>query len=208
MFADLTIAEFLERLGSSSATPGGGGAAALTGAQAAGLLTMVARLTAGRPAFASIETRVQEIIQEGDRRRQELSAAVDRDAAAFEAVMAAYALPRATPEEKEARAATLQPALKGATESPLTIARHCATIASLAAELAETGNPQIITDAGTAALLAEAALTGAVLQARINLKAIKDPEYVERANGEISFLLMAGREGRERALAAVEQKLG
>lgn len=207
MFSSLTVDDFLAQLGSDSPTPGGGGAAALTGAQAAGLLTMVARLTAGREAFAAIEGRVQEIIAEGDRLRHELVQCIDRDAAAFQAVMAAYALPRATPEDKAARAEALQPALKGATESPLTIARHCATLAGLAADMAELGNPQIITDAGTAALLAEAALSGAVLQARINLKAIKDTYYVERSQGEISFLSMAAREGRERALAAVEKKL-
>lgn len=207
MLADLTLKEFLEQLGSNSPTPGGGGAAALSGAQAAGLLTMVARLTAGREAFAAIEPKVQEIIIEGDRRRQELLEAIDRDATAFQAVMAIYSMPRSTTEEKEARTAALQPALKGATESPLAIARHCASIVSLAADMAEAGNPQTITDAGTAALLAEAALTGAVLQARINLKSIKEIEYVKRAEGEIAFLMMTAREGRARAMAAVEQKL-
>ena len=81
MLADLTIAEFMARLGSGDATPGGGGAAALAGAAAAGLVTMVARLTTGRPAFAAIEERVREIIREGDVLREGLLAAVDTDAA-------------------------------------------------------------------------------------------------------------------------------
>lgn len=208
MFAKLTVEEFLDKLGSNSPTPGGGGAAALAAAEAAALLTMVARLTTGKPAFAAIEGQVQEIIAEGDRRRQELMACIDRDAEAFEAVMGAYGMPRATPEEKEARAAALQPALKAATESPVAIARHCASIVSLAADMAEAGNPNTITDAGTAAALAEAALAGAILQARVNLKSIKDEEYVKHAQGEISFLLMTAREGRERAMWAVEKKLG
>jgi formiminotetrahydrofolate cyclodeaminase len=208
LFSSLTIDEFLQQLGSNSPTPGGGGAAALTGAQAAALLTMVARLTTGKKAFADIEERVQEVIAQGDQLKQDLTAYIEHDAAAFQAIVEAYALPRTTPQEKEARTAALQPALKDATESPMAIARHCVTIVSLAGDMAEVGNPQIITDAGTSALLAEAALAGAVLQARINLKSIKDEQYVERTQGEIAFLLMAAREGRERALAAVEKKLG
>ena len=145
-FANSTISDFLAALGSKEATPGGGGAAALTGANAAALVTMVARLTAGRPAFAEIEERVQHIIAQGDSIRAELTAA----------------------NAKEAQI--------GATESPLTIARHCATLTEFAAELAESGNPQTVTDAATAVLLAEAALQVAILQARINLISIKDAD--------------------------------
>jgi len=207
MLSESTIAEFLEQLGSSQPVPGGGGAAALSGAQAASLVTMVARLTAGKAAFAAIEGRIREIIVEGDRRRQELIQAIDQDAAAFEAVIQAYALPHTTAEEKAVRAASLQPALKGATESPLNIARHCVALVGLAAELAESSNPQTISDAGTAAVLAEAALSGAILQARINLKAIKDTQYVEHSRGEIALLLMVARDSRTRAMAAVEDRL-
>ncbi|NWJ98688.1 MAG: cyclodeaminase/cyclohydrolase family protein [Chloroflexi bacterium] len=207
MFSSLTIKEFLTQLGSSRPTPGGGGAAALAGAQAAALVTMVARLTAGKKAFAAIEERIQEVIADGDHRQQELATFIDHDAKAFQAVMAAYALPRATPEQKQSRNLTLQAALKSATETPLSIARHCVAIVRLAGDMAEVGNPHIITDAGTAALLAEAALAGAILQAQINLKAIKDSQYVEQTQVEITFLVMAAREGRERALAAVEKKL-
>lgn len=208
MLSGLTTDEFIARLGSKEATPGGGGAAALSGALAAGLVTMVARLTQGKAAFAPIEERLQAIIAEGDGLQMALLAAIDRDAEVFDRVMAAYALPRATPEEKVARQAALQPALVGATESPLVIARACHTVIEQAAELAETGNPQTITDAGTAATLAEAALQGAILQARINLKSIKDEAYTGRIRPEIEELLSAATRGRERALRAVEQKLG
>lgn len=206
--AGLTIADFMTRLGAKDATPGGGGAAALAGASAAGLVTMVARLTSGRPAFQAIEERVQEIIRQGDRLRAELLQAIDEDAAAFDRVMDAYALPRSTPQEKEARQAVLQPALVGATASPLRIARACLSLAQMAAELAEKGNPQTITDAGTAAALAYAALQGAVFQARINLKSIKDTAYYERAWREINGLVEGARQAQERALAAVNSKLG
>lgn len=203
-----SLEEFLTRLGAKDATPGGGGAAALAGACAAALLTMVARLTAGRPAFARLEERVQAIIQEGDRLRSELTAAIDADAVAFEAVMAAYGLPRSTATEKEVRRATLQPALRGATETPLAIARACLALLPMATEMAESGNPQTITDAGTSVLLAQAGLQSAILQARVNLKAIEDEVYVAQMRQDIADLLLAAKALREQAMAAVEQKLG
>jgi formiminotetrahydrofolate cyclodeaminase len=208
LLAELKIEEFMARLGSKDATPGGGGAAALVGASAAGLVTMVARLTVGRPAFAAIEDRLQATIIVGDRLRTELLKAIDADAEAFETVMAAYALPRSTPQEKEQRQATLQPALVVATEAPLTTARACREVALLAAELAETANPQTISDAATAAALAEAALQGAIFQARINLKSIKDAGYTEKTGQEIGSLLADAQAARARAQAALDQKLG
>lgn len=207
MLVDLTIEEFMARLGSGEATPGGGGAAALTGAAAAGLVTMVARLTTGRPAFAALEQRVLEIIREGDHLRESLLAAVDRDAAAFEQVMAAYALPRRTEQEKADRKQALQPALRSATESPLAIARACLSISGLAAELAESGNPQTITDAGTAAALAQAAFEGAIFQARINLRSLKDDTYTAPIRQEIERLQAGVQNNTQRARQAVEEKL-
>ena len=197
----------MARLGSKDATPGGGGAAALTGASAAGLVTMVARLTQGRPAYVAIEEQLQGIIREGDRLRGELLAAADTDATAFEAVMEAYGLPRATDDQKATRQTTLQAALVGATESPLNIARKTLQIIEMAAVLAESGNPQTITDAGTAAVLAQAALQGAIFQAQINLKAMKDRQYVATARVEIESLTARADLSQKQALKAVEQKL-
>ncbi len=207
MLVDLSVEEFMARLGSGDATPGGGGAAALAGAAAAGLVTMVARLTTGRPAFTHIESRVREIIRQGDYLRETLLAAVDTDAAAFDRVMAAYALPRATEQEKAARKEALQLALRGATESPLAIARACLSISGMATELAEAGNPQTITDAGTAATLAQAALQGAIFQARVNLKSLKDETYTGPIRQEIERLLTEAQHATRRTLQAVEEKL-
>ncbi len=208
MLAELTIQEFMAQLGSKAATPGGGGAAALSGASAAGLVTMVARLTEGRPAFAHIEARLKAIISEGDQLRHQLLQAIDGDAAAFETVMAAYGLPRGTSEEKSARALALQPALQAATEAPLTTARACLRVAGLAAELAETANPQTITDAASAGVMAEAGLQSAVFQARINLNSIKDVEYLKTTRAEIAELLTKVAEVRGRAIATLEKNLG
>lgn len=205
--AAITIADFLARLGSGEATPGGGGAAALAGACSAALVTMVARLTSGKAAYAAIEPRLQEVIARGDQLRAELMAAIDEDAEAFDTVMAAYGLPKKTPAEKQARQLALQPALKKATESPLHIARACSEAGRLAIEMAQAGNPQAVTDAGIAATLTEAAIAGAILQARVNLKALKDAEYVAEKNREIENLLAQSKQNRQIALEAVELKL-
>ncbi len=207
MFAEERIADFLQELGSDAPVPGGGGAAALAGAEAAGLVTMVARLTAGKEAFASIESRVQQIIAQGDQKRQILLEAIDQDAAAFQALMNSYRLPRTLDEEKATRTKAIQAGLRAAIDSPMAIARECAALVELAAELAETANPHAITDAGTAAHLAEAALLGAILQARINLKSVKDLNYAENTRAEISRLIESSRHSRERAIAAVEKHL-
>jgi len=202
-----TISEFLEQLGSDAPTPGGGGAAALTGAAAAGLVTMVARLTTGREAFATHETRLQEIIGQGDELRQELLAAIEGDATAFETLMSSYRLPKTTPEEKAERTSKIQEGLLLATESPLGIAHRCATLVELAAELVEIGNPLTVSDAGTAAVLAESALQGALLQARINLKSLKNAEYVEKTRAEIAELTQHSQTARDNALHATLAKL-
>ncbi|NWJ46059.1 MAG: cyclodeaminase/cyclohydrolase family protein [Chloroflexi bacterium] len=207
LLSDKTVSDFLAQLGSDAPTPGGGGASALAGANAAGLVTMVARLTISKEAFAIHAPRIQEIINAGDKARIVLEKAIDADAEAFEAVMSGYRLPRATPEEKAARAVRIQEGLKIATESPLNIARYSAEMAELAAELAEIGNPQAISDAGTAALLAEAAVQGALLQGCINLKSLKDGDYVAAARAEIEQLIERASNARSRALATTLQKL-
>lgn len=204
MLIKQTLQEFISQLGSEAATPGGGGAAALCGANAAALITMVARLTTGRPAFAGFENRLQQIILEGDQLQTQLLNSIEADAQAFEKVMAAYALPK-TP--KEARQVELQIALVGATDSPIQIAHACHQVCQLAAELADKGNPQTITDAGTAALLSQAALQSAILQARINLKAIKDTDYKTKTQTTIDDLTAQTALACQQALAAVNQKL-
>lgn len=206
--ADLNLEEFLAELGSDSSTPGGGGAAALTGANAAGLVSMVARLTARHSEFAAKhEMRLQEIIASADRLREDLRHAIDQDALAFGGLMAAFKLPKNTTEEKQARSEAVQVGLKLAAASPLEIARLCAVLVAMALELAQIGNPHTVTDAGTAATLAEAALVGALLQTRVNLKTLKDTAYVEAVRREIATLEKAAASERAKTLEITLAKL-
>ncbi len=165
---------FLDDLASDQPAPGGGSAAAYAGAMGAGLVAMVARLTIGRKKFESVESQMGGILEESERLRQILTAAVAADAASFEDVMAAFRLPKATDEEKAARSAAIQAATLEAAQIPLETARKSLRVIQLAVQAASLGNPNAITDAGTAASMAVAAIQSAGYNVRINTLSLKD----------------------------------
>ncbi len=188
------IGSFLDELAAGESTPGGGAAAALTGSQAASLLSMVLNFTVGRKKYAGVEEEMRVYLQRTEAIRAKLLGLADEDAAAFGAVAACYALPRSTDEEKAARNIAMQTALKGAAEVPLAIATLCVDILELTPPIAEKGNANVVSDAATAAHLAYAALLSALVNVYINLKFLKDSAYVA-----------AGRERAEAVTAAAER---
>ncbi|MDQ7843494.1 MAG: cyclodeaminase/cyclohydrolase family protein [Armatimonadota bacterium] len=168
---EMTIGAFLERLASADPTPGGGAAAALAGALAAALGAMVARLSAGKGGDDDAFLRTA---QTADRARDVLLDLTAQDAEAFEAVMRALRLPRATEEQKQARQAAVQAALPRAAEVPLRVMEETMRVFRLLPDLARTGNPNAVSDVAVGALLAYAAVHGALHNVRINAAAIKD----------------------------------
>jgi glutamate formiminotransferase/formiminotetrahydrofolate cyclodeaminase len=182
------VVPFLEALASAAPTPGGGAAAALTGALAAALGEMVANLTIGREKFAAVEERMQALLTELTHARRQLTAAMAEDAAAFAAYMAARRLPRATPAERQARAAAIQAATRAAAQAPLAVARQCLALLPLCAEAAEYGNPNVASDAGVAAILAEAAVRAAGLNVRVNLPGLADAAQRQALAAELETI--------------------
>lgn len=174
MLSSLSINEFARRLESADPTPGGGSASALTGALGAALASMVARLTAKSPKFASIAQRMERVAGEASDLARELLTAVDEDAAAFDKVSAAYRMPKQSEAEENVRDQAVQLALVGATDAPLRIVELAVRAAKLSLELVETGNTNAVSDAGCAALFSQAAARGAALNIRINIKSLKD----------------------------------
>lgn len=166
--------EFLDALASGSATPGGGSAAAFSGATAAALVAMVARLTVGKKKYDSVEPQMQEIIEQAETLRSELAAAVQKDAAAFDKVIAAYKLPKDTPQEQQARNQEVEKATLTAAQIPLEVASNAVKVLELAVAVATNGNTNAITDAGTAGTLARAAMTSASLNVRVNTLSLQD----------------------------------
>ena len=204
---DLTSKDFLTELASSAPAPGGGGGAAMAGALAAALASMVANLTIGKEKFAAQECEVKALLQEAEQVRQDLLVLVEDDAAVFNSFMACYKLPKTTDAEKAARTAAIRKAAKQAAEVPLAIAKACYKVLQLADRLVIIGNPGVITDGACSALLARAALRCAEYNVRINLGLTKDEAYNEQVAAELNKLLKTAEELEEQALAATDKAL-
>ena len=162
---------WIAELAAASPAPGGGSAAALAGALAAALVAMVCRLTIGRKAYAAVQSRVREMLELAEALRADLRRLVDRDAGSYDAVMAAYKIPKDDPERPRA----IDRALVGAAEVPLDTARAAATTLELAGEVGAIGNKNARSDAKVAGLLAHAAARGALENVRANLEGLGDP---------------------------------
>ena len=207
--SELTVAGFGELLASDAPAPGGGSAAALTGALGSALTAMVANLTLGRRQYEQYAEFAAQARERADGLRQALLQVMERDTEAFNRVGAAFALPKGTPEEKAARSAAIQDALKGCTETPMEMMRLSLEGLCLTEELLERGyNPSSASDLGVAFLNLRAAMQGAWLNVLINLGSIKDPDFVTRyrAEGEqiLARALPLAEEGYRKVLALVE----
>jgi formiminotetrahydrofolate cyclodeaminase len=207
-FQELSLAKFSEVLASKEPTPGGGCASALAGALAAGLVAMVARTTAGSKKFADRAGQMTAIAEEADRLRGELLALVDEDARAFDQVMAAFRLPKETPDQQSARSQAIQQAYKAAVEPPMKVCTRSVRVLELALQVAEHGNPSAASDAGVGALLAATALEGGALNVQINLGSIKDETYLAAQQDKVRLAQSQGHLLRDKALAFVRRRLG
>ena len=176
---DLSLTRFLEELASGNPTPGGGAAAALSGALAAALLAMVCRFTVGREKFAAVEDEVQAILSEADGARARFLEAVEADAQAYAAVGAAYRMPRATDDEKAARAEAIQTASWAAAQPPLGVAEEAAALIRLCQRAAGITNPMLGSDVTTAVALARAAIDGGAANVEANLSGVAPEQAAE-----------------------------
>jgi formiminotetrahydrofolate cyclodeaminase len=208
MTKNTSIATFLDDLASERPTPGGGGAAAVTGAIGAALVSMVANLTIGKKNYEAVSTDLEAVNAKAEALRAELTDAIEEDVVAFNSVMGAYGLPRASDEEKAARTAAIQSALKDATLAPLRAVKACFEVMKLSAVVAEKGNLNVISDAGVAVLAANAGLRSAALNVFINAKSIKDRDFAEKQIGEVEALLAQAGELTESVYGTVKAKIG
>jgi methenyltetrahydrofolate cyclohydrolase len=202
---DQTVDAWLAELASRSPAPGGGAAAALCAATAAGLIGMVTAYTTG-PKWADRQARMQQLGEEAARLRADAVAVADDDAAAFSAVGAAYKLPAETDEQKATRRATIQQALIGAAGPPARAGQLAARLVQMAQELVDTSNPNVVSDVAVAAAAARAALDSAIVNIEINLRQLHDVQETDRLGSVVSDLETAiGAAGR--VVAAVRERL-
>lgn len=186
---DNSVQNYLETLASKNATPGGGSAAALMGAQAAALISMVCNLTIGKPKYAEVETQMQDLLQQSESLRETLTGMIKADVDVFNRLMATYTLPKETIEEKEARSEAIQTVLKDATQVPLDCAKACADVIKLSKIAAENGSTAVISDAGVGVMSAYAALKSAALNVYINATSLKDKDFSEQKLIELEAIL-------------------
>jgi formiminotetrahydrofolate cyclodeaminase len=183
-----SVGAFLDALASDSPTPGGGSVAALSGAAGAALVSMVARLTVGRKGFEEVDARMRELSASADAARAKLLTLADRDAEAFEKVMAAFKMPKETDEEKAERSAAIQRGFKAAADVPLEVARREVALMDLAREALENGNPDAASDGASGAELLAAATECALYNVEINVASLKDADTVRRYSEEVASL--------------------
>ena len=199
-----SLGGFVADVASSAPVPGGGSVVAHVGSLGAALAQMVAGLTIGRKKYAAVESEMKEMALRAAHLVRRLAELKNEDAAAYALVSEAYKLPKDSSEQLTARDAAIQAALIRAAEVPLETARWCAEVAMLAATCAEKGNTNAASDAGVAALLAEAACRGAAFNVRINVSAMPNKAAGAAFATEVERLVASAGEYAKRAAAAVE----
>jgi glutamate formiminotransferase/formiminotetrahydrofolate cyclodeaminase len=202
-----SLSGFVASVAASTPTPGGGSIAAHAGALGAALAQMVAGLTVGKKKYAAVDAEMKDLAVRAAGIGNTLAALVARDAASFTAVTAAYKLPADDDAQRQAKAAAVDDALLGAAAVPLETARACAMVAELALAVAERGNSNAVTDAGVAALLAEAGCIGASYNVRVNVTSLADRSRGEALAAEARELVARTRDLVARTTAVVERAL-
>jgi formiminotetrahydrofolate cyclodeaminase len=198
---------FIAAVAASEPAPGGGSVAAYAGALAAALTRMVAGLTLGKKKYAAVEEEIASIAAGAEALIEKLQSLVTSDAAVYTSVSTAYKMPKSTEAEAEARNQAIETALMAAAEVPLETARACAGVADLASTVAEKGNKNAITDAGVAALLAEAGCRGAAWNVRVNVASLDDRSRGEHLAKEAEELAKRTAEVTRQITEAVEAAL-
>jgi len=200
---DRPLRDLVAAFSAPDPTPGGGSASALASAVGASLLMMVAGLEKtrngsddDRAALAAASTTLAAI-------REELTAAVDADTAAYDQVVAAYKLPKGTSEEQQARKAAIQRALRAATDVPLSVMRLSARGCDQAVTIAAHGHRAAASDVGVAIALLRAGLHGAGLNVAINVGSVSDRTYVDAARAEATTLESRAARAGDEANAAL-----
>ena len=178
------VEPFIEQLAAPTATPGGGSAAAASGAMAAALAAMVASMSRGKKAYAQYERQLSDAIARLAELREELKAAIDADAEAFNSVMAAYQKAK-DPATSEG---VIDAALKQATSVPLGVAERAGEVGRIIEALRPVTSPNMKSDLTTAAALASAAVAGALANVEINLESLKDGAFAAEVRGRAEAL--------------------
>jgi len=208
MLIDKPVSQFLDELASNSPAPGGGSVAALAGAAGAALASMVCNLTIGKKKYADVQDEMKASVEKIELLRRELTQLIDKDTEAFNAVMAAFGLPKGTEQEMATRSEVIQEATKAATLVPLSVMRTCEKALLHTRTVAQKGNKNSASDAGVAALMLQAGCAGAALNVRINLGGLNDASFVQQIAQQSTEIARNVESTTREVMAEVEKSLG
>jgi methenyltetrahydrofolate cyclohydrolase len=189
MYLDQTLETYLNDLASSNSTPGGGAAAAVSGAMAAALACMVCRLTLGKEKYADVQTEISTLLQQAEEHRQRFQELMAEDISAYETLSACFKMARETEEQQQRRATAIQKSLVAAALVPLEMSERALAIARICERVAEIGNTNVLSDIAAAAMFAASAATGAAWMVRVNLQGIKDVQQAAGLSKRLSKVL-------------------
>ncbi|MEE9236887.1 MAG: cyclodeaminase/cyclohydrolase family protein [Thermoplasmata archaeon] len=204
---ETSLRSFIEDVASSKPTPGGGSVAAVTGAFAAGLTSMVCRLTIGKKRYEEVQEEMEQLLKDSERLRDRLQALAVEDAQAYDTVIEALRMDRSTPEAKEERGRALQQALRDAAEVPMETSERSLDLLRVAQQVAAKGNVNALSDAGVAAHLVLAAFHGARLNVEINLSSIKSADYVAKRRSRLEAMSHEIENLHARSLTVIDERL-
>ena len=189
MILSQPIENFLDDLASKSSTPGGGSVAALSGATAAALVSMVCNLSIEKKSCKENDDELKEILQTSEKLRELFSELVDQDVEAFGDVMSALRMPKNNDEERLLRNEALEHALEKATYVPLRTMEHGAKVLMLANRVSQICNKNVISDVGVAAIMAESAVHSAYFNIAINLANIGSQDFIDRIENKTEQIM-------------------
>ena len=204
---DMTCEAFAEETASESPAPGGGSIAAYMGALGAALGTMVANLSSHKAGWDDRWEEFSDWAEKGHDIMQELLHLVDEDTAAFNRIMAVFAMPKNTDEEKVARSAALQEATLYATQVPLRTMKAAMRVFGVVRAMAADGNPNSVSDVGVGALAARSGVMGALLNVKINAAGLKDRAVADALVAEAEAIAAEAQRAEAEVLAIVEEKI-
>lgn len=203
MYLDKSLQEYLDDLSSAKPTPGGGSAAALSGAMGAALVSMVALLTLGKPKYADVQEEVEALRERAANLRQRFQQWMQDDIEAYGNLSSCFKMPRGSDKEKAERARAVQQALRVAALIPLAMAEGAAELIAYCERMAEIGNVNVISDIAAAAMMATGAGAGAAWMVRVNLHSMKEEELISRLSQRLQESLEALEAGRQRVISII-----
>jgi formiminotetrahydrofolate cyclodeaminase len=207
MYLDKPLQNYLDDLASAQPAPGGGSAAALSGALGAGLVCMVSRLTLGKTEYAEAQGEIEIILQQAEKLRSRFQELLQADIEAYTRLSACFKLPRGTTEEKAVRTKAIQERLIEAALVPLEMVESAAELIRCCERVAQIGNARVLSDIATGTMLAQGAAQGASWMVYTNLEAMKNPELVQQLEKRLNNALQTIADGSQQVINRVRERV-